>query len=201
MDENGWIREYDVSKYGVVRETRRWDIRAHCPENNGAGPEGLTFVPDDWLRRRGFQQSHGDLYTSTNGMGGLMFVGHQDGGYVHVFDLNRENNRYGYVGRYKTGRPETAGLEFDRTSGRLLIWHNTGGNFLEVTDLSSHADGPDRRLRQIVEYAGPRDGNLEGFALAPAEGTNAWCFITDDDNGNGEAVMWYRRFHPSVPAP
>jgi hypothetical protein len=140
----------------------------------------------------------GSLYTSTNGMGGLMFVGHQSGGYVHVFDLNRGNNSYNYVGKYKTGRSETAGLEFDRSTGRLYIWHNVGStsNFLEIVKLSSYMDGEERRLRQIVEYEGPRTGNLEGFALVPTPETDNWCFVTDDSNTNDEAVMWYRHFRP-----
>lgn len=194
MDENGWIREYDVSQYGVVRENRNWDIRARCPEVHGAGPEGITFVPDEWLKRQGFLSAGGRPCASTNGMGGLMFVGHQDGGYIHVFDLGRTNGACGYVGRYKTGRSETAGLEFDRSSGKLAIWHNTGDNYLEIAELASDVDGAERRLRQIAEYVGPRRGNLEGFAMTPLNGTNTWCFMADDDNRNGEAIVWYRQF-------
>jgi hypothetical protein len=197
MDEDNSIREFNVSQYGVVAQTRSWNISAQCPEVGGAGPEGLTFVPDDWLQRQGFRRANGSLYTSTNGMGGLMFVGHQSGGYVHVFDLNRVNNGYGYVGRFKTGRSETAGMEFDRTTGKLYVWHNTGNNYLEVTELGSTVEGADRRLRQLVEYAGPRAGNLEGFALIPTPETSNGCFLTDDDNAGGEAIMWYRQFQPT----
>lgn len=197
MDENGWIREYDTSQYGVIQENRNWDIRAQCPEVGGIlGPEALTFVPDEWLRREGFQATNGTPCASSNGMGGLMFVGHQDGGYVHVFDLNRTNNTFAYVGRYKTGEAETAGLEFDRATGKLYIWHNTGSNYLEVAELNSYREGEERRLRPLIEYVGPRTGNLEGFALAPATGTNHWCFLTDDDNSNGEAILWFRQFQP-----
>lgn len=194
LDENGWIRAYDVSRYGVVRENRNWDIRTHCPEVHGQGPEGLTFVPDEWLKRRNFTGANGKGCGSTNGMGGLMFVGHQRGGYVHVFDLSPSNGVYGYAGRFLTGRDETAGLEFDRSSGLLLVWHNTGANYLEVVDLSSAAEGSERRFRQIAEYSGPRRGNLEGFAVVPADSSNTWCFVTDDDNKDGEAIVWYRRF-------
>ncbi len=197
MDENSSIREYDVSQYGVVRQAQAWNISAQCPEVGGAGPEGLTFVPDEWLRREGFRQADGRLRTGTNGMGGLMFVGHQSGGFIHVFDLNRVNPGYSYVGRFRTGRSETAGLEFDRATGELYIWHNTGSNYLEVTELSSYVEGAERRLRQLAEYTGPRTGNLEGFALVPTPETNKWCFVTDDDNANGEAVMWYRQFQPA----
>ncbi len=198
MDENGWIREYNVSQYGVIQENRNWDIRVQCPEVGGTtGPEALTFVPDEWLRREGFQATNGLPYVSSNGMGGLMFVGHQDGGYVHVFDLNRTNNTFAYVGRYKTGRAETSGLEFDRSTGKLYIWHNLGANYLEITELNSYLEGSERRLRPLIEYVGPRSGNLEGFALAPTTGTNHWCFMTDDNNLNGEAILWFRQFLPA----
>ena len=197
MDENGWIREYDVAQFGVIHENRNWDIRAQCPEVGGTlGPEALTFVPDEWLLREGFQGTNGIPCVSSNGMGGLMFVGHQDGGYVHVFDLNRTNSTFAYLGRYKTGRTETAGLEFDRATGKLYIWHNTGSNYLEVTELNSYLEGGEWRLRPLIEYVGPRTGNLEGFALAPTTGTNHWCFLTDDDNQDGEAILWFRQFLP-----
>ncbi|MBN1268989.1 MAG: hypothetical protein JXB04_05335, partial [Kiritimatiellae bacterium] len=147
--------------------------------------------------REGFRGTNGNLYVSTNGMGGLMFVGHQSGGYVHAFDLDPDSSAFAYVGRFKTGQSETAGLEFDRTAGQLYVWHNTGSNFLEVTELNSYVDGSDRRLRQMAEYYGPRSGNLEGFAMLPLDETNNWCFITDDDNSGGEAVVWYREFEPS----
>ncbi len=198
MDENGWIREYDVSQYGVVHENRNWDIRAECPEgSSGLGPEAITFVPDEWLRREGFQATNGVPCVSSNGMGGLMFVGHQDGGYVHVFDLNRTNNTFAYVGRYKTGETETAALEFDRSTGKLYIWHNTGNNYLEVAELGSYPVGAERRLRPLIEYVGPRTGNLEGFAVTPTTGTNHWCFLTDDDNLDGQAILWFRQFLPA----
>jgi hypothetical protein len=197
MDENGWIREHDVSQYGLVHENRNWDIRVQCPEVGGTnGPEALTFVPDEWLRREGFQGTNGLACVSSNGMGGLMFVGHQEGGYVHVFDLNRTNNTFAYVGRYKTGEAETAGIEFDRSTGKLYIWHNLHVNYLEVTELNSYLQGSERRLRPLIEYVGPRSGNLEGFALAPTTGTDHWCFLTDDDNSNGEAILWFRQFQP-----
>jgi hypothetical protein len=197
MDENSSIREYDVSNYGVAKENRSWNITAQCPEVSGSGPEGITFVPDEWLHRQGFRSASGALYTSTNGMGGLMLVGHQTGGYIHAFDLVPAGTAYGYVGKYKTSRAETADVAFDRSTGKLYIWHNTGANYLEVAELNSYMDGADRRFRTIIEYTGPRSGNLEGFACVPTQETNNWCFVTDDDNQNSEAIMWYRQFDPS----
>lgn len=196
LNEAGSIREYSVASYGVVSLLRSWDISGSCPASGGSGPEGMTFVPDAYLQDQGFCDTNGNLYVSTNGMDGLMFVGHQSGGYIHVFDLNPAGTQFRYVGRYKTGQAETAGLEFDRSTGKLYIWHNTGANYLEVTRLDSIVDGSDRRLRQLAEYVGPRAGNLEGFAMLPTPETNNWCFITDDDNLNHEALVWYRQFDP-----
>lgn len=202
MDENGYIREYDIRTHGVINETHVWDIRTQCPEAGGSsGGEGLAFIPDEYLRRQHFCQTNGAPYASTNGMGGLMFVGYQADGYVHAFDLNRTHNSYGYVGRYKTGQSETADLAFDRATGQLYIWHNPSNiNYLEVVELNSYVEGSVRRLRPLAEYLGPRNGNLEGFALVPAASTNdrGGCIVTDDNNlPAGEAVVWYREFRPA----
>ena len=200
MDENGYIREYAVSNYAATNATRVWNVTNHFPEVGGSsGGEGLAFVPDEFLRRQHFCDSNGVAYVSTNGMGGLMFIGYQYDGFVYALDLNRTFNTYGYVGRYKTGRTETADLEFDRASGKLYVWHNTGNNYLEVVELHSVVDGADRRLRPLAEYVGPRTGNLEGFAVVPASAAqdSGGCILTDDDNLNQEAVMWYRQFQPS----
>ena len=199
MDENGYIREFDVSQFGVVVQSQVWDIRTQCPEAGGAsGGEGIAFVPDDFLQRQRFCDSNGVVVVSANGMGGLMFVGYQNDGFVYAFDLDRGNGQYTFVGRYKTGRTETADLEFDRATGQLYVWHNTGLNYLEVVELNSYVDGSDRRLRQLAESVGPRTGNLEGFAIVPTAPTNAsgGCILTDDDNLDGEAIMWYRQFRP-----
>ena len=201
MDENGYIREYDVSQYGAVAQSQAWDIRAQCSEvDYTSGGEGIAFVPDDWLQRQHFCDSNGVPYVSTNGMGGLMFVGYQYDGFVYAFDLNRGNGQYAFVGRYQTGRTETADLEFDRATGKLHVWHNLGDNFLEVVELNSYVDGANRRLLPLAEYFGPRTGNLEGFALVPTAATNAsgGCILTDDDNLDGEAILWYREFRPAA---
>jgi hypothetical protein len=197
LDEDGWIRQYNTASYGVVNLTRSWDIRASCPEVNGDGPEAITFVPDDWLRRENFRDNSGVLRTSSNGMGGLMFVGSQIGGYVHVFDLDTNASTYTYCGSNQTSRAETADLAFDRATGKLYIWHNTGANFLEVAELNSTPNGGVRRFRTLIEYAGPRTGNLEGFALVSTPETNDWCMMTDDGNENGEGVTLFRQFRPS----
>ena len=198
MDEDGWIRQYNVANYGVVSQVRAWDIRAYCPENasDGNGPEAITFVPNDWLRHEGFRDGSGAFRTSSNGMGGLIFVGSQIGGFVHVFDLNTNASTFTYCGSNQTSQAETADLTFDRTTGKLYLWHNVAPNYLEVAELNSTPNGGVRRLRTLIEYTGPRAGNLEGFALVSTAETNDWCLITDDDNANSEGVVLYRQFRP-----
>jgi len=201
LDEDGWIRQYSTANYGVVSLTRSWDIRAWCPEaSSGEGPEGITFVPDDWLRREGFRDNSGALRSSSNGMGGLMFIGSQIGGYVHVFDLNTNTSTFTYCGSNQTSRAETADLAFDRATGKLYIWHNTGPNYLEVAELNSTLTGGVHRFRTLIEYTGPLSGNIEGFALVSTSETNDWCLMTDDSNANNEGVVLYQQFRPNEDA-
>jgi hypothetical protein len=192
MDEAGYIRQYDVSDFGVIKELRTWDIRAIAGPNGNSGPEAITFVPDVWLRREGFRDAGGTLRTSSNGMGGLMLVGHQTGGCVHVFDLNPNNDTFAYHGKINSSQPEIADLAFDRNSGMLYLWHNLGTNYLEVAELNSTPVGGNRRFRTLIEYTGPRRGNLEGLALVSNIAGDDWILLADDDNEFGEALTLYK---------
>ena len=196
------IRKYDVSRYGIVALLREWNISSDVPTSGGSGSEGITFVPDYWLALSGFVDENGETYTSQNGMGGLFFIAHQNGGGVYVFDLDPDSGVYDFVGRYLTSRGESSGLEFDRSSGVLYVWHNTGSNYLELTDLSSfvRADGQ-RQFNTLVEYNGPKGGNLEGIAVTPITSQDHWILIVDDDNQNGAALMWFDEFFPDIELP
>lgn len=190
----GQIREYDVSSYGAAALNTQWNISANVPTSGGSGSEGITFVPDEWLAQEHFVDGNGALYLSTNGMGGLMFVAHQNGGRVYAFDLNRTNGAFHFVGAYRTSYTESSGLEFDRSTGLLYIWHNIGPNYLEVTELSSYQDGAERRFTPLANFLAPKSGNLEGIAIVPTVTTNRWCLIVDDSNQDSAALMWFRQF-------
>ncbi|EKD41328.1 MAG: hypothetical protein ACD_73C00767G0002, partial [uncultured bacterium] len=193
------IKKYDTTNYGDSQLIQSWNIAPFVPTSGRAGSEGIVFVPDFWLHANGFVDENGNPYTSQNGMGGLMFVAHQNGGGVYVFDLSPNDGSFDFVGEFMTSQTESSGLEFDRSSGKLFIWHNTNGNKLEVTDMTSvvRADG-NRQFRTIQEYDGPKGGNLEGFALTPAADQEYWAFFTDDDNQNGAALMWFQDFVPDL---
>jgi len=191
------IQEYDVSVYGRPVLNRQWNISANVPAYDGSsGSEGITFVPDEWLAFYNFVDRNGNPYTSRGGMGGLMFVAHQNGGRIYVFDLNRRNGSFTYVGSFRTRRSESSDLEFDRSLGLLYVWHNTGPNYLEVTYLSTYMNGGERYLLPIAEFLGPKGGNLEGIGILPDSDANNWCLVTDDDNQDGAALMWFKRFQP-----
>lgn len=191
------IREYEASRYGEPALLREYDISPFVPTAGGLGSEGLAFVPDKYLRINGFVDHAGQRYLSRNGMGGLMFVAHQNGGMIYVFDLHRDGHDFDFVGAYVTSRPESSGLEFDRSSGNLYIWHNLGPNYLEVTAMASfvNAEGS-REFKTVKEYFGPREGNLEGLALSDAASDDHFIFITDDDNNGdlGLALYEHSRF-------
>jgi len=188
------IREYDTSNYGEAKLKNEWDMSAHVPTKGGAGSEGITFVPDEWLAKGTFTDSNGNSYVSKGGMGGLMFVAHQNGGRIYVFDLRVGKKTVHFVGAYRSSREESSGLEFDRSSGLLYIWHNTGPNYLQVARLSSYVEGQERHLTTVKEFTGPKGGNLEGIAIAPAASKTGLCLIVDDDNQDGAALMLFRQF-------
>ena len=167
IEGGGHIQEFDFSSYGTAVMVNDW-VTTEQLGNDGA--EGITFVPDEFLQEQGFVGADGTPSTSTQGMGGLMFVGHQGGGFIHIFDLNRNDSSYLYLGRLKTDRNETAGLEFDRSTGLLFIMHGANHNVVEVAKLSSHVDGGERKLDTLKVYTGPQpipffSDNYEGIAV------------------------------------
>ncbi len=187
------IRHYDVSDPGNARLLNNLDLSAHLPAVAGwAGSEGLTFVPDAALANAGFVDGEGRPYVSRNGMNGLMFIAHQSDGALYAFDLNPATGAVGFVGRYRTLRGESSGLEFDRSTGHLYVWHNTGGNTIEVSDLTSSPAPGGRQLNVVKEIRSPKGGNLESIALSPQAEGDRWVFFTDDDNQNGAALMWFK---------
>jgi hypothetical protein len=177
IDENNYqVRKYKFSNgFNTITLSNSWDITAlPSPMTNTAntGPEGIAFIPDSFLIVSGFiSQTTGLPYSSVKGMGGLIFIAHQNQGYVWVFDINPTvNNDFAFVGKYKTNRSESCELSFDRSTGLLYILHNINGNILEVTDLTSfHYGISDRKFTLKHEYfiSNPSGNvNVEGFAIS-----------------------------------
>jgi hypothetical protein len=213
IDENSYeIRKYmHNATFGSLTLSRHWDLLvAPSPmEYTGnTGPEGIVFVPDAALTSAGFiSQQTGNLYTSTKGMGGLLFIAHQNGGVIWAYDVNPNvNDDFAYVGKYETSRSESCDLAFDRTTGTLYILHNIDDNYLETTNLTSVVtSGNDRKFVTANEYfiAAPEDNvNIEGFALTPkCPGGNtqsAWlcrdASVADSDEVLQDVLRWFSPF-------
>lgn len=198
------IRCFSTAVYGTATLLRDWNTSAFLPLSGGSGAEALAFVPDYHLARWGFVDPAGAPRLSTRGMGGLMFVGHQNGGRVYAFDLSPTSNAFDFVGSYTTGYTETAELSFDRSSGLLYILHGDGANTIEVTTLASTPVGGSRRLNEVLTYSppagAPAGANIEGFttfgfancSMPPASGSRS-AFLTIDDGG-ATSLLWFRQF-------
>jgi hypothetical protein len=192
------IKSFDVSTFGSAVPIRDWDVAPHLPLDGGRGAEGITFVPDRFLAAAGFVAADGSRYVSTLGMGGLMLVGHQNGGGVYAFDLDPASDAFTFVGEYLTAYEETAALHFDRSNGRLYVWHDSTWDTWEVGDLSSTAiaGSPARQLRAIRTFDGPHHRNNEGLALTSvddcASGFRGAFLATD--GGGPDSLTWFRRY-------
>jgi hypothetical protein len=194
------IRAYDLSVYGTAALLRTYATSAHLPLDGGSGSEAIAFVPDAHLRAAGFVTPAGAPYVSTRGMGGLVCVGHQNGGRIYVFDLSPTSSAFTFVGAYLTGDSDTSDLAFDRSTGRLYILHGNDANTIEVVTMGSTPIGSERRLNTILTYARPTgsatNANIEGLTI----GDNTECssgrrslFLTVDDGG-ATSLLWFRQF-------
>ena len=199
IDEDNVIRAYDTNS-GEAQLT--WNIGQFLPgrgSDNRDGPEGITFIPDNWLAKSDFRNQSGAQFNQSQfDLGGIFLVAHQSGGSVYAFDISNSGDVV-FIGEYETSAKESSGLEFDRSTGRLYISHNVDGNTLEVTKLSSTATNGHRRFVTTGHFDAPNGSNLEGFALTPARSNNGsvnevWAFWVDD-NGNtsdGNAILWFK---------
>ncbi|MDZ4771718.1 MAG: hypothetical protein SGI72_01150 [Planctomycetota bacterium] len=190
------IQEWDLSApTQVLRHT--WNLTAHVPAyQNGEGIEGLAFVPDIALEQGHFIGANGQPRRSRFGLGALAFVGHQNGGHIYVFDLNRSNGAFQFVGKYATSDPEVAELTFDPSQNVLYAWHGDGRNDLEGLALGSTSFGSIRKLTRLLTYDYPTTTNAEGFALqwspSGCKGDRGAFVLTDD--GGTTALRWFRTF-------
>ncbi|MCP4873225.1 MAG: hypothetical protein GY898_31410 [Proteobacteria bacterium] len=198
-EDKNEITQWDLGDLDEGDKIQTYELTGLLPDPVGFdGAEAITFVPDEFLAAQGFKNDDGDRVISTGGLGGLMFVGHQDQGRLYAFDLNPTTGGAVLVGRYDTSANETAGLEFDRSTGLLYIWHGGGAPTLEVARLSSSSDDGDRVIDTQRIYLSPGfpDGgsnNLEGFAIVETGDCASEvrsAFLTTDDGGDWSLLRY-----------
>lgn len=209
IDENNYeIRKYThTSDFGTVTQAKSWDLLqspSTMTDTGNTGPEGICFIADTFLTQANFiSQTTGLPYVSQKGMGGLLFIAHQNGGYIWVFDVNPNvTDDFAFVGKYKTNRSESCDLSFDGSTGLLYILHNTDGNILETVTLASSIISSERKLNMTNEYFLPMPSgntNIEGFAITekcPSGNTvSAWvCRDTSSSESSSiltDALRWF----------
>jgi hypothetical protein len=216
VDENNYqIRKYThpSSTNFTLTQSKSWNlVGGVSPMTNTGiiGPEGIAFIPDSFLIANGFiSQATGLPYVSIKGMGGLIFIAHQTGGYIWVFDINpNTSNDMVYVGKYRTNKQESCELAFDKTTGLLYILHNVFGNSLEVTDLSTFVSVSERKFTVINEYtvttAAGNNSNIEGFAITSKcnDSTNVSAWLCRDVESlealslKQDCIRWFKPFSP-----
>ncbi|MEI7503483.1 MAG: T9SS type A sorting domain-containing protein [Paludibacter sp.] len=209
IDENNYeIRKYTYdNNFSSITKSKKWNILllpSPMTDTGNTGPEGIAFVPDSYLQKKGFVSSVTGLATnSAKGMGGLIFIAHQDGGYIWVFDVNPNvNNDFAYVGKYKTNRSESCDLAFDRSTGLLYVLHNIDDNYLEVTDLTTSIVSGEYKMKTVKEYFIPNpsgSNNIEGLAISPKYPLNtsygAWlCRDVSNAPETADALSWFYPF-------
>ncbi len=188
------IYEVDVSVYGEARVERVYDTSRHLPLSGKRGAEGITFVPDAQLSAGGFVDGTGTLRVSRHGMGGLIFVGHQNGGGVFAFDLDRASSEAEFVGEYRMPiggfigdvPPSVVGLEFDRDAGRMVALLGRRTSIaVGVSGLASHpaADASHREFTDVTLFRGPSWRSYEGLALKGSVDEISRLYLTVDDGG------------------
>lgn len=211
-EDNYQVRKFThPANYSSVTLSKSWnllDTPSVMLNTGNTGPEGIAFIPDSFLTASGFvSQVTGLPYTSTKGMGGLIFIAHQDSGYIWAFDINPNvSNNFAYVGKYRTNKLESCDLAFDRTTGLLYILHNVGVNTLETTDLTSSIVSGKRKFTTRNEYvlSNPSGNiNIEGFAIAPkcndSTHVSAWM-CRDVESGESstyktDCIRWFNPFN------
>lgn len=193
------IRMYDLTTPGTVVLLRTWVTTPHLPVSGGSGSEGLAFIPDGALSAGGFVGLDGLPRTSQRGMGGLVFVGHQNGGRVYVFDLSPTSSVFDFVGSFATGGADTSEVTFDPVTGHLLLLHGDNVNTTEAVRFASVPEAGGRRLPTAAIWGpptgAPADLNLEGLAIADLAGTGGSgglrsIFMTVDDGGATSLVRF-----------
>ena len=107
------IIEYDMSS---KKKVRSWSLPS-LPTRGGNGPEGIAFIKNEFL--------DSSIGLSSNGMGGLFVVAHQNGGEL-FFDLDENTNKVSLVKKLKTRASESSGLEFDESEENYIFGTTSG---------------------------------------------------------------------------
>lgn len=182
----------DVSRPAILKfgtgsnAVAEWELGGMPEVEPNDGPEAISWLPDSYLTRNGFQDSSGKTYDPADYPGhggGLFFVGLEATGEVYVYALQGTGAKL--LTRFTSGQPQVMDLEFDGSRLWSICDNHCGGR---TTTLSISSG----RFRVTATYDRPAklpNVNLEGFAISPrcVNGKKVVLWA-DDDNTSGHAL-------------
>ena len=196
------VRKYNIGGASATL-VQTWTLTEMGTGSANSGLEGLTFVPNEFLKS--FPDTTNAVYNSGQGSrygaGGLFFASLQATGDIYVYDLDIINatTNYTFVRKFTpvSGRDDLSDMEFDRSSGLLyLLWD--GANLLATWAIPSITETNGHRQHEWNLWSGGSSRSDEGVAVANTCASNGTSrlFVTDD---NGENIYRFDQWPcPSV---
>jgi hypothetical protein len=152
-----------------------WDLTGDLPGlGANAGPEAITWVPDDLLVAKGFfDETAAAPYDPADYPGhgrGLFFLGIEQDGRVIAYALNRTTETFTRVASIASGLPKVMALEYEPETTHLwAVCDNLCNGQHNTLDIAQ--GGPnDGRFVVTNTYdrpTGMANLNNEGFAITP----------------------------------
>ena len=194
------VLRYDVSSAGAtLNATDDFNLTANLPGlDRNAGPEAISWVPDDFLVAQGFlDEATAAAYnpaTYANHGAGLFFVGVEQTGEIIAYALNGATDGFTRVATIASGFPGVMDLEYEPESTHLwAVCDDTCDGQHSTLDIAQA--GPNDGTFVVTNtYARPPEMpnlNNEGFAIAPqAECVDGLkpAFWSDDANTGAHAL-------------
>ena len=183
------VLRFDVSSAAVtLNATRDWNLTGDLPGlGANAGPEAITWIPDDLLVSKGFfDETAGEAYNPAsypNHGAGLFFLGVEQDGRIIAYALNQTTDTFTRVASIASGFPMVMALEHQPETGRLwAVCDNNCDGQHRTLDIAQ--SGPDDGKFVVTNTfqrpAGMANLDNEGFAIAP----DAEC------SGGVKPVLW-----------
>lgn len=190
------VLRFDVTGAGSpLNATNDWNLTADLPGlADNAGPEAITWIPDDFLVSKGFVDGNTGLpYNPANYANhgsGLFFVGIEQDGRIVAYALDQTGSGFTRIESIASGFPAAMALEYEAESGHLwAACDNSCDGRLATLDVAQSGvnDGQFVVTNQFDRPTGMPNVNNEGFAIAPqaecANGVKPAIWADDDDTG------------------
>ncbi len=180
----------------TLNATNDWDLTADLPGlGANAGPEAITWVPDDFLVSQGFfDEATAAAYDPASYPGhgrGLFFVGVEQTGQIIVYALDRGTGGFIRVATIASGFPAVMALDYETESTHLWAVCDNDCNGRSATLDIAQAGPDDGKFVVTNTYqrpAGMADLNNEGFAITPqAECVGGFKPVIWADDGNTDS--------------